>query len=532
MDDSSLPAEFLYSRPKDPAAGTSGAPNYSREILPHVSSVNGRYGLVSYSYLSADQAINDSRANAYRMRNDCGIMESLHARQRAVALQNWSIEPEDSSSFEQQQLVRCMTDILQETPRFAEMRRCLLESLWYGRYMTLGEFENKRIGGINRICCKKWSPRNGDKLKFRFDDGTLKHVDGQVGIRVSTAYSAPRNYMDPNTGEVIQKIQPTEEGLVYWLDKWERRQAVVHKHMIEDAPFFEPKLAGRINGVGIRDYIYWDWYAMIECLQRVVEYLDRAAFGVEIWPYQAGSPAQKEATEKAAEEAMGGGRTIILAPIQPGEDQELFVPRLVEPGLGGINTTIDMIRTYWGHKIKRFILGQVLSSEAEATGLGSGVADAHLATLADIVQYDSVNLEETITTDFLRPLQMWNFPDSAGIRLQFRISTEEPDSDRRLASMKMAWDMGMKIRADEVADTIGVSMPDADDEVLQNPAFMQAGEAAMGMPGADPSMPMQGMPAPGQPAQAPIDLGQVIEQNSANGAAMSRAFKNRVETYL
>ena len=122
MDDSSLPAEFLYSRPKDPAAGTSGAPNYSREILPHVSSVNGRYGLVSYSYLSADQAINDSRANAYRMRNDCGIMESLHARQRAVALQNWSIEPEDSASFEQQQLVRCMTDILQETPRFAEIR--------------------------------------------------------------------------------------------------------------------------------------------------------------------------------------------------------------------------------------------------------------------------------------------------------------------------------------------------------------------------------------------------------------------------
>ena len=96
--------------------------------------------------------------------------------------------------------------------------------------------------------------------------------------------------------------------------------------------------------------------------------------------------------------------------------------------------------------------------------------------------------------------------------------------------MKMAWDMGMKIKADEVADTIGVSMPDADDEVLQNPAFMQAGQAAMGMPGAEE--PMQGMPEPGQPAQAPIDLGQVIDQNSANGSAMSRAFKNRVETYL
>jgi hypothetical protein len=42
-----------------------------------------------------------------------------------------------------------------------------------------------------------------------------------------------------------------------------------------------------------------------------------------------------------------------LAPIPPGEDSERFMPQLIEPGLGGVNTTIEIIRTYFGHKIKR-----------------------------------------------------------------------------------------------------------------------------------------------------------------------------------
>ena len=59
---------------------------------------------------------------------------------------------------------------------------------------------------------------------------------------------------------------------------------------------------------------------------------------------------------------------------------------------------------------------------------------------------------------------------------------------------------------------------------------MQAGQAAMGMPEVEAQM--AAMPPAGVPASKPIDLGQIIEQNSASGAAMKRAFKNRVETYL
>jgi len=351
------------------------------------------------------------------------------------------------------------------------MRRSLLEATWFGRQATAATFQGKKVQGQRRICVKDWQPRNGDKLKFRYDDGTQRYMEGQLGIFVGTAYASPRMYVDPRTNQTMNKVQATEDGLVYWLDKWERDTMILHRHMVEDAPYWEPRFAGRIYGVGIRDRIYWTWYAMVECLQRVIEYLDRAAFGIEIWPYPSGNAKAKEAASEAARKAMGGGRTIILAPLPQGEDADLYMPKLVEPGLGGVATTIDIVRTYFGHKIKRYILGQTLSSEAEATGMGSGVADAHLATLADIVKYDAGNLEESITTDFLKTLQIWNFPKSDHIQLEFKIDPEDPDAAGKMQGFRQAWDMGLKIKSSEVADVIGSAMPDADDEFLQNPQF-------------------------------------------------------------
>ncbi len=78
--------------------------------------------------------------------------------------------------------------------------------------------------------------------------------------------------------------------------------------------------------------------------------------------------------------------------------------------------------------------------------MGSGVADAHLATFADIVAYDARNLEESITEEFLRHLQLWNFPWSESIYCKFVIDTESPNIDARLKALKSVWDMGMGIR--------------------------------------------------------------------------------------
>jgi len=528
IDPRTIPASIIQASLRDPARGTGAPPNFGMDVVPHIHTASGRFGVSSKSYLNMDEALQDSRANAQRMRADCGIMECVEGRQRTVALCPWHLAVDDEKSQEQKDLAAALTTILENTPYFTEYRRVMQEAIWYGRYAVANQYGSKNIGGKWRTVIRRWEPRHGDKLVFRYDDGSHDIDPDQIGIRVSSAF---RPELPSNRDEKGRaRIQATESGLVYWLNRWERATVAVHKHLIEDGPWDQPRMAGRIHGVGIRDRIYWTWYAQIECLQRVIEYLDRAAFGIEIWPYQSGNQQAKTETEKAAYAAMGGGRTVILAPIPAGEDSDRYMPQLVEPGLGGVNTTIEIIRTYFGHKIKRYILGQTLSSEADSTGMGSGVADAHLATLGDILSYDAVKLQEAITTDILRPMQLWNFPKSAHIGVEFVIDTESDNVRERLEAIGKAYEMGLKIKSDELYQIIGSARPDADDEILANPKIYPPQQPGM-PPGMVPGSAAGGEPAPpGSPKAAFAAMrgaGAVFPSPEAFAQSLGRELQNR-----
>jgi hypothetical protein len=475
-DSYDLPANVLQQSLVDPALGTGAPQNFGQDVIPHIHTASGKYGIASHAYLNQDEATQHSKQNAERMRKDCGIMESVEARQRAVALLPWHIEPEDKRDSNQVALAAEMTAILEETPRFTEYRRVCQEAIWYGRYGIANSFGADTVRGRWRTVVSRWEPRHGDKLVFRFDDGDKKQLADQVGIRVSTSFRRSADF------DSRRKIQATEVGLVYWLDQWERRTMVVHKHMVEDGPWEDPRSLGRIHGVGIRDRIYWTWYCMVECLQRVVEFLDRAAFGIEVWPYPQGNDTAKKKTEEAATKAMGGGRSVILVPLPPGENMDMFMPQIIEPGLSGVDSTIRIIKEYFGHQIKRYIIGQTLTSEADATGLGSGVADAHLATLADILTYDARNQEETLTQDLLRPLQAWNFRNERA-KLKFKIDTESDNAKEKMEAISKAFGMGLKVKSDDIYQIIAMSKPDADDEVLSMQQIQQSQNPVAGVGG-------------------------------------------------
>lgn len=465
-----LPAQIFNVQDFDPASRFPGAPPlFGQDAVPHVYTSLGRYGMASHAYLNADEATNHSRTNANRMRVDCGIMEPLEARQRSSALLNWHIEPENAKSADQKILAQKLTQIVARTRRFTEMRRFLNEAIWYGRYAAALRYGAGFVDGHKRIFPVSVEPRHGDKLVFRYDDGTHEFPAGQVGIRIGARRST--NFrLDTDRGK---QIMPTEHGLVYWLNAAERRTVVVHKHQIEDSPFEEPRFAGSIHGVGVRSKIYWTWYAMTECLQRVLEYLDRSALGVEIWKFPANNPRAEAQVKAAATQHIGGGRSVVLCPVYVGEQQDMFGVEHIEPGMAGVDSILNVIKEFFGHKIKRYICGQTLTSEAEATGMGSGVADAHLATFADIVAYDARNLEETLTEDFLRPIQVWNFPKSQAIYMRFVIDTESDNPDKKLQAMKNAWDMGMRLKSSDVADMVGISIPTEDDDQIFNPQITQ-----------------------------------------------------------
>lgn len=462
----SIPAALANSEAlvPDPARDWRGAPPQFGVIKPtHISTVAGWVGSQARVYPAEDEAQLDSVQNCERMRRDPVIMECLKARQRAVALLPWHLVPEDENDPVQKQLVADLTTILERTYRFTELRRYLMEAIWYGKSFVQLKYWPKPVGGQWRQIAAGWEPRHSDKILFRYSDGTHAYVAGQVGIRIAHhAKDVDRN-----------RIEPTQYGLAYFLKDYERRLCIVHKHEIEDGPFLDVLATGRIHGVGIRDTVYWTWYASKEVEQKLLEYLDRTALGIEIWRYPSGNAKAEADARKAATERIGGGRSIVLVPVIPGEQADLFGVQHIEPGPAGAELLQTICHDFYGRRIKRLILGQTLTTEAEATGLGSGVADAHMATFSDVIRYDAVNLQETLTEDFVNVIKEINFPWARGIYIRLVLNTERPEVEQKLGAYQAAWNMGLKVRAEDIYALIGARRPDDEDDVLQNPTMIQ-----------------------------------------------------------
>ncbi|MCC7424814.1 MAG: DUF935 family protein [Planctomycetaceae bacterium] len=501
------PASFLVEkmlaateRIGDGKPATPGAaPLHGQFPLPHVLTFQSIIGSISKVYRANDEAIRNSIDNARFMRNDCGVMECVEARQRAVSLLGWHIEPEDKKSQRQKDLCTEITKIISRIPRFDMYRYVLANAAWYGRYAVQNQYNWVNVGG--RYYCLPhpehgdheglgWLPINGDKIVFRYDDGTLdpERPAGQVGIRVG-AFKA---------GDTIGgkwKVEATDRGMAYFLSPEERRNIAIHKHAIEDGAYEAAVDAGMIHGVGIRSRIYWDWFQKQECLAFLMEYLQRSAGGIELWYYDEGNPKAKAETEQAATTRVSnGGRNIILVPRPRGEDAMAYGVQLVEPGVQGVAELKDLLTNYFGHRIKRYILGQTLTSEADATGLGSGVAAAHIDTFMQIVKFDANGIDETLTRQLVRQIQLYNFPSSVGVWLRFKTETESPDVDKKLDACNTAFQMGARFKESDILDMVGMEAPGPDDRPLQSPAFQQQ----PGMPGAMPGAGGAGMPGMGK----------------------------------
>ena len=479
------------------------------EFFPvtHVGTFQGLSTTMANTHRDYDVALRDSIDNARRMRNDCGLMECLEARQRAVALLPWVIEPEDDKSKLQKRLCLEMTRILARTPKFTEFRRSLMEAIWYGKYGVKVTYSREQVRSTPRYVIASgnecpdtpaWLPLNGDKIVFRHDDQSrLDASKGQypfqVGVRVGI------NWKRSDGEKILGKYEPervssnyrgaeaVDRGMAYFLDREDRKNLIIHKHTIEDGSYEDMLSAGSIHGVGIRSRIYWDWVQLQEVTAWLIAYIERTHGGMEIYKYPLGNPeAKAELDTMIANRAPG--RSALKVPIPNGEDASQFGVEIVEAGMSGISFLKELMTDYYGHRIKRYILGQTLSTEAGATGMGSGVADLHLETFLQILKYDAGNLDDTMSNQCLRWLQVSNFPASKGILLRYKTVTEDSEKDEKMKALQTAWDIGARVKESDVYEVCGLSAPGPSDRILQHGQNSPAGGQQQGQPMPMPPM--------------------------------------------
>lgn len=497
------------SRPIDPMMLAEDAPpNLGRSLIPHTMTFSGMLTTLSRAFRNPDAAIQHSVENANSMLLDPAITGPLFARQKMVALLNWHIEPEDDNDPRLKAVAEKMTKILHRTDRFVEYRRSLMMAIWTGRHANQHRYGWHIDSVGNRSTyIRKWEPIDGDKLVFRYNDGSAEFDDEEFGVRVSPAHVKEDVYAGK------WQVEYYAHGSAVFWEQWERNRVCLHKHFIQDAPFEEPDRGGSIHGLGLRNYLYWAWYMKQEVMAKMVELVDRAAMGLTLYFYDQGNPEAKKEMRKAAQESAH--TNVILIPKSGVNEIQTNDIQQIPPNVQGIEALRVLLDDYFGSQITKMILGQTLSTKAEATGIGTGVADLHLDSLKQIIKYDAVNLEETLTNQVLRPLIELNEPRYMNHDFWLRIATEAAIPEKELEAILKAYEMGAPIRTSDLFDRIGLAVPSDSEDKLMSPEVRLAQQqiaiqdmqlqqaqqqAAMPQqpPQAPPGQPVQEEPAPGQ----------------------------------
>lgn len=432
--------------------------------IPHSATFQAFANTLAKTYWTTDEAIKVAWENARFMKNDLAVMECVEMRRRSVALLEWHVVPDNPNDKRQVEAAGTVERIVKRTPRFIQFRENLLYALWYGKYGIQMAWGQTLIDGKPRYYIRHWIPINGDKIVYKVMQGT-PFENERVGIRIG--YNQGRSTLP----EKYQgQIGPTDRGMAYFLTDEQRDRFIVHRHMVEDGDYDDPYSGGTIFGVGIRSRIYWTWYLMKETLAWLMEYIERSASGFEIWYYPEGNEKAREACRRAAEDRVGHSGNIVLVPKAVGGDGGYSMQR-IEPSMSGAQICMNIVKEFFQHQIKRYILGQTLTTEAAGTGLGSNLATIHLETYLQIIKYDAINLEETLTNDLVEKIRKFNFPNLDEMSLRFRIETDEIDHHDRLNSIRSLYDMGVPISQEQALRAAGMTAPKDDEPVLTNPAI-------------------------------------------------------------
>lgn len=405
--------------------------------VPHYQTFSYVVNVVSRAYRwRFDEALKHSRENALAMRRDCFIMDCLRARQMPTAEQPWHLEAADEKDGAQMAAVAGISKIIKDMPRFQKLKMALLEGLWYGRYGAQIVYQWDYSLGFRRLIPRDFVQVNGDKL--------IPKWGGRWGVLIN------RVVADLDT-------EPTDRGMAHFLTPEEREAWIIHEHEPDDADFWEGELAGGIHGVGIRSRIYWNWWLRNEVMSWLLEFLERIGTGLTIFFFEAGNPQSEAEVRRIAEEQSRNN--FILFPRAIGQEKQGAGIDRVEVKTNGAEALIMLINEYFDRQIRSYILGQTLSSQAQSTGLGSEVAVFHQKTLYRILKYDAINLQETLSRDFVEVLRKYNYPALPANCIKLVFDLDRPQSKEYIEAAKTFQQMGGELDEDEVRSVMGFTRP-------------------------------------------------------------------------
>lgn len=466
--------EFGLERLKPPEDGAKPL-NGGLWTMPHYETFVAFMNQATRTYWwSFDEALHDSTCNANAMWNDLTIRDPLSSRQRPVALLEWNIEPLNQGNKLEVACAAKLTNVLKDIPNFQQMKRCLLDAIFFGKSGVQILMKWDYSLGFKRAIVTDWYPVHGDKIVFKYDR--------TPGILVNSTFQS-------------SNIENTERGPAKFLNPVEQDALLIHKFEPEDAQYYNPSSAGLVHGSGLRGRIYWWWWLRQNMQKYMMNFVKKVGNGFLLVGFPSGNTIAKKAAQAAIESQEGNN--VIYAPIDVTKGETLDkVIMHVPTNLSGADFQWTII-TGINELIRQAILGEGMTTQAANTGLGSTQGDQHGMTADERVKYDANDLE-TPMNKLLRVLHRYNSPPGVPCGRYTHLADKRQPGEVMQAS-QFAMQAGMVVPQSWVQDQLGIPSPVNNEPVLAQVQPMQptaVGNTPAGTPvaGSSGPAPQQGAP--------------------------------------
>ena len=436
--------------------------------------------MVRTYWWSFDEALRDSQCNTHAMRNDLVVRSALTSRSRPVCSLEWQIEPINAASKEEVAAGEEVTKIVKDIPYFQQLRRTLLEAIWFGKYGVQLLTRYKYVNGAKRLVIPRWYPVHGDKIIFKWD--------GTPGILVNASFPGVREFTERGTAHFMT---PEEEATFIW-----------HEFEPEDADFYQPEAAGMVHGSGYRGRVYWWWWLRQNAQRFMMNFLNKAGNGYILAGYQSGNTRALNAMKTAIEGQQGNNTLYVPMDLRNQEDLDKVL-RHVPVQMTGAQMQWTVI-TGINELIRSAIMGESLTTQGGATGLGSNLADHHGMTGDDRIKYDSQDLE-TPLQKIVNLIYEYTFPTITPGKFQHLADKRNPEEVMNAASF--ATKIGLGIPQSWVQQELGIPSQIGNEPMLaliQSQQGVAIGNQPAGVPqvgDSGPGSPPPGSPPPGAPQQ-------------------------------
>ena len=488
-------------RPMPSAAGRDAS-----LALPSVVTFSGllNSGSRVYPHGRQDTALREDKEFASAMRRDPFIRGLIQERKLAALSQEYSVEVDDPRDPTQKVIKATMTRMWNAIKYRKKMLNYRLEAIWFGKYASQVAYEYQNwsvdLPGVKTKraipVVSTHQPVNGDKIDFLWDGTPAIQVNGMAAGKMAA------------DGAEIK--HGTNSFVLVLRGAW-RQRFILTQHESYDADFNSPEQAGMIHGVGVRDVLYHLMNLRAEWLANTADWCERFGLGgVRLWYYQAGNSSSKTEMEKAARSSTS--KTNILVPRYP-ESKSEGVEFVSSDGTGA-DVLLRLVAAL-DEYARNYVNGQTMSTGADTDGSLGGTGKANLAsdTKSRITQYDTDNLAEHLTEDWLRPSKRWAFhdiPEIDDIPVRLAATESKGDPTKTMAVIKQAFDMGAKFAEKDVVAVTGIPQPQEGDEILSAAKMQSQGPGGPGGPegGAD-GQPVDDVP-PDQPP-SPEDVDGLLE---------------------